>query len=359
MVLGWGDIGYNYLIDQQGNIYEGRYGGVGTVGGHTYNSLTNTNYNEGSIGIAILGCFESADRACTTISTFTEPVQTALATLIGSVAAEVDLDPSGNKRWFSTNYPNVISHKDLDFTYCPGDALYAELDNIRQLATEKYQQAQTALAPYQAQWESSTLAETYNIGEEPAVTVTYTNNGTKTWVAGDVVMQISFAKTGEHQRVELPNTVEPNVTQSLDTTLTILPHKPGNYTVTTKLYRAGKIVPSSRQTKSITLTNRYTATITDLALPVAIRQGWTPTLIFTLNNTGSNDLPETVKILINEEIIGSLSAVVPVGNSQTISLPLTQAAILEPNSYQLVLRLRTKQEPVFGTRTIRSLRVDE
>src|SRR3989338_5905761 len=48
-VLGWGDIGYNYLIDQEGNIYEGRYGGDGVIGGHTFNSETNTNYNVGTM----------------------------------------------------------------------------------------------------------------------------------------------------------------------------------------------------------------------------------------------------------------------------------------------------------------------
>ena len=46
---GWGDIGYNFLIDQQGTIYEGRFGGDRVVGGHALQ------YNWGSIGIAILG----------------------------------------------------------------------------------------------------------------------------------------------------------------------------------------------------------------------------------------------------------------------------------------------------------------
>ena len=46
---GWGDIGYNFLIDQQGTIYEGRFGGDSVVGGHALQ------YNWGSIGIAILG----------------------------------------------------------------------------------------------------------------------------------------------------------------------------------------------------------------------------------------------------------------------------------------------------------------
>ncbi len=50
---GWGDIGYNYVIDKQGNIYEGRYGGLNVVARHT------KGYNVGSLGIAIMGDYTS------------------------------------------------------------------------------------------------------------------------------------------------------------------------------------------------------------------------------------------------------------------------------------------------------------
>jgi len=46
---GWGDIGYNYVIDPLGNVYEGRYGGDKVVGAHA------KCYNNGSMGIAIIG----------------------------------------------------------------------------------------------------------------------------------------------------------------------------------------------------------------------------------------------------------------------------------------------------------------
>jgi len=34
VVLDWGDVGYHYLVDWTGTIYEGRYGGPNVVGGH-------------------------------------------------------------------------------------------------------------------------------------------------------------------------------------------------------------------------------------------------------------------------------------------------------------------------------------
>ena len=47
----WGDIGYNFLIDRNGTIYEGRYGGANVVGGHALQ------YNYGSVGIGLIGDF--------------------------------------------------------------------------------------------------------------------------------------------------------------------------------------------------------------------------------------------------------------------------------------------------------------
>ena len=54
-VRGWGDIGYHYIIDRQGNIYEAKFGGNGTRGAHVYDSKTCRNFNVGTIGISLLG----------------------------------------------------------------------------------------------------------------------------------------------------------------------------------------------------------------------------------------------------------------------------------------------------------------
>ncbi|MDQ3043775.1 MAG: N-acetylmuramoyl-L-alanine amidase, partial [Chloroflexota bacterium] len=48
---GWGDIGYNYLVDYLGNVYEGRYGGENVIAGHAFQ------YSRGSAGIATIGTF--------------------------------------------------------------------------------------------------------------------------------------------------------------------------------------------------------------------------------------------------------------------------------------------------------------
>jgi hypothetical protein len=52
---GWGDIGYNYIIDRQGRIYQGRMGPNGTRGAHLYVNRTGDNFNFHSVGITVLG----------------------------------------------------------------------------------------------------------------------------------------------------------------------------------------------------------------------------------------------------------------------------------------------------------------
>jgi len=113
----WGDIGYNYLIDPDGTIYEGRAGGDLAIGAH---SLCK---NNGSLGIALLG-------------TFTEnlPTQAALMSLQSLLEAkgkEYNIDLQGSSVFLGSLIPNVVGHKDVRATNCPGDALYALLPQLR------------------------------------------------------------------------------------------------------------------------------------------------------------------------------------------------------------------------------------
>ena len=53
---GWDDIGYNFLVDKYGQVFEGRYGGVdrNVVGAHAQG------FNPGSAGVALIGTYDSA-----------------------------------------------------------------------------------------------------------------------------------------------------------------------------------------------------------------------------------------------------------------------------------------------------------
>lgn len=116
---GWNDIGYNFLVDRFGRIWEGRYGGVdkAVIGAQTYN------YNTWSTGVAAIGTFTTA------------APPTALLAGIERVLAwkfSVHGIPAVGSVWVRDKYFNRISgHRDGYPTTCPGQALYDQLPTIR------------------------------------------------------------------------------------------------------------------------------------------------------------------------------------------------------------------------------------
>jgi hypothetical protein len=115
---GWGDIGYNFLIDRQGNIYEGRKGGDEVVGIHA------GDYNYGSIGIALLGDYRTVE--------MTPAMKEALTSLIAWEADRFGIHPTESSDFVHREFPNVVGHRDLWSTVCPGDKVYQALGNVRQ-----------------------------------------------------------------------------------------------------------------------------------------------------------------------------------------------------------------------------------
>ncbi len=122
---GWGDIGYNYLVDHRGNVYEGRYGGerAGQVaqGGHALQ------FNANTIGVALLGTFSAV-----------QPTAAARAGLVSLLAAKgltFDIWPDRAVSLQGTSFPHsVLGHRDVlpGHTECPGDVFYPTLDGLRQ-----------------------------------------------------------------------------------------------------------------------------------------------------------------------------------------------------------------------------------
>jgi uncharacterized protein YgiM (DUF1202 family) len=113
---GWGDIGYNYLVDFMGNVYEGRAGGENVIGGHAFQ------YAQGSAGICSMGAFS--------VETST-PEAIAGLTWITAWAAR-NLDPLSRRDFHEqANLPTICGHRDVVNSACPGDGLYADLPTIR------------------------------------------------------------------------------------------------------------------------------------------------------------------------------------------------------------------------------------
>ena len=78
---GWNDIGYNFLVDRFGTIYEGRGGGIdrNVIGAHAQG------FNTGTVGVALIGNFTAA--------TPTQAQQAALVRLLAWRLDVAHVDP--------------------------------------------------------------------------------------------------------------------------------------------------------------------------------------------------------------------------------------------------------------------------
>jgi hypothetical protein len=129
---GWGDIGYNFLIDRFGRIWEGRAGGVDrpVVGAHA------SGFNWGTCGIAVLGNYNATP--------YSGPALAAAAALGAWKLRPSGLDPHGTTTITSggggtskfpkgekVTLPVVMGHRDTGNTDCPGGSGYGQLPSLR------------------------------------------------------------------------------------------------------------------------------------------------------------------------------------------------------------------------------------
>jgi len=140
---GWNDIGYNFLVDASGRVYEGRYArsyepgevptgedrdGRGVVGAHAKVA------NVGSTGIALLGEYNGT----------VQPSPAAVDSLIRLLAWKAGrhgTDPEGASPYTGSDgaartFPNIAGHRDVGSTACPGGRLYDRLPEIRHRVAE-------------------------------------------------------------------------------------------------------------------------------------------------------------------------------------------------------------------------------
>lgn len=134
----WGDIGYSYLIDEAGRVYEGRHSrdywngtipssdtltGLAVAGGHA------KYHNAGTMGIALLGTFSTRGP--------TAAAQASLVRMLAWASVKYHLDPRATSTYtnpqtgLKRTVPNITGHRDYQATSCPGGVLYALLPTIR------------------------------------------------------------------------------------------------------------------------------------------------------------------------------------------------------------------------------------
>jgi hypothetical protein len=114
---GWGDIGYNFVIDDDGQIYEGRAGGDFVVGGHAYCN------NTGTIGISLMGNFD--------IEEPTQEQMRALQWLLESLADKYKINKEKSVKYHGKTLEPIVGHRQLVSTDCPGYYVFETLDQVR------------------------------------------------------------------------------------------------------------------------------------------------------------------------------------------------------------------------------------
>lgn len=122
-VNGWSDIGYNFVVAQDGTIYEGRDPGPSTtefevMGAHFCGK------NTGTMGIAMLGNFETAEP--------TEVAMTALESVLSFSLDNLEIDPLSMANHSGQPLNAISGHRDGCATLCPGKTLYSKLPELRE-----------------------------------------------------------------------------------------------------------------------------------------------------------------------------------------------------------------------------------
>jgi hypothetical protein len=129
---GWNDIGYNFLVDKFGTLWEGRAGGIdqAVVGAQAQG------YNSHSTGIAEIGTHSDVPATVPTLDAIARLIRWKLPLHGAPTQGTVTLSSGGGSlNRYGSGTPvtlnRISGHRDGDNTTCPGDALYAQLPDIR------------------------------------------------------------------------------------------------------------------------------------------------------------------------------------------------------------------------------------
>ncbi|MBO3083830.1 DUF4214 domain-containing protein [Cellulomonas fengjieae] len=131
---GWCDLGYNFVVDKWGNLYEGRADSLmnPVIGVHA------GGFNTGTVGVSMLGDYSNVAPSGAMVA--------SVAQIIGWRLGQYLVDPLGRMDYYTgagensrytnqwVNLPRVFGHRDVAYTACPGNQGYSTLGTIRQQA---------------------------------------------------------------------------------------------------------------------------------------------------------------------------------------------------------------------------------
>ncbi len=126
-ILGWGDLGYHYLIDPLGHIYEGRAGGDDVIGAFD-------GFNRGAMGLGYIGCYGHCQSLWLSNAEPPTAMLEAGNDLIAWKMSQKRLDPLGSGQYCQQTLPNIVARSEVTCrkgSLSPGDLLEAKIPDIR------------------------------------------------------------------------------------------------------------------------------------------------------------------------------------------------------------------------------------
>lgn len=132
---GWSDIGYNFVVDKFGTVWEGRAGSIAgaAIGAHT------AGFNTNAVGVVVIGSYVDVQPSAPSMESVSQVIGWKLAnygvnpnTSVTRVAGEGSTKyPVGT----TITIPRVVGHGDVGSTSCPG-SISGRLGSIRQRAQQ-------------------------------------------------------------------------------------------------------------------------------------------------------------------------------------------------------------------------------
>ncbi|WP_082556458.1 DUF4214 domain-containing protein [Modestobacter sp. Leaf380] len=129
---GWGDIGYNVIVDKYGRLWEGRYGGLAStvIGAHA------GGFNTSTFGVSMLGNYDTTPVPQATANAVAAIIgwKFSLYGVNGNGSVVLTSSGGGTSRYAAgarVTLPTIFGHRDVGSTTCPGQYGYGRLSEIR------------------------------------------------------------------------------------------------------------------------------------------------------------------------------------------------------------------------------------
>ena len=118
---GWGDVGYNFLVDKFGTVFEGRYGSIGSPAGLMRVGSHAQGYNTYSMGVAAMGDYSSRVAEQGILDSMRDLIAWRFAGTTALDMATPAYFPANTFHSTDRYLPRIVGHRDVVATVCPGD----------------------------------------------------------------------------------------------------------------------------------------------------------------------------------------------------------------------------------------------